>query len=177
MPLFRSWKTFVRNMAKKRAAWLSHRDMPQGCHSGINHHKSIRHTIVSPRDLGKYLFEIPVWKCFWIVVLEKTLESPLDCKEIKPVNPKGNQSRIFTGSSDAEADQYFGHLMRRTDSLEKTLMLGKTEGGRRRGRQDDMVGWHHWLDSYNSEQAPGVGDGQGSLACCSPWSLKESQLS
>ena len=73
--------------------------------------------------------------------------------------------------------QYFGHLMRRTDSLEKTLMLGKTEGGRRRGRQDDMVGWHHRLDSYNSGQAPGVGDGQGSLACCSPWSLKESQLS
>ena len=64
------------------------------------------------------------------MVLEKTLESPLDCKEIKPVNPKGNQSRIFTGSSDAEADQYFGHLMQRNDSFGKTLMLGKTEDRR-----------------------------------------------
>ena len=65
--------------------------------------------------------------------------------------------------------QYFGHLMGRTDSLEKTLMLGKTEGGRRRGREDEMIGWHHRLDGHESEQAPGVGDGQGSLVCCSPW--------
>ena len=72
--------------------------------------------------------------CFWTVVLEKTLESPLDCKEIKPVHPKGNQYWIFIGRTDAEAEApYFGHLMQRTDSLEKTLMLGKIEGGRRRG--------------------------------------------
>ena len=72
----------------------------------------------------------------------------------------------------------FGHLMWKTDSLEKTLMLGKIEGGRRRGQQEeDMVEWHHRLDSHKSEQAPGVGDGQRSLACYSPWSLKESQLS
>ena len=65
---------------------------------------------------------------------EKTLESHLDCKEIKPVNPKGNQLWIFTGRTDAELRlQYFGHLMRKADSLEKTLMLGKTEGRRRRG--------------------------------------------
>ena len=70
--------------------------------------------------------------CFWTVVLEKTLESTLDCKEIKPVNPKGNQSWIFIGRTDVEVD--FGHLMRRTDSFEKTLMPGKTEG-RRRGQQ------------------------------------------
>ena len=71
--------------------------------------------------------------CFWTVVLEKTLESPLDCKEIKLVHPKGNQSWIFIGRTDAEAEtpNTFGHLMRRTDSLEKTLMLGKIEGGRR----------------------------------------------
>ena len=69
--------------------------------------------------------------------------------------------------------QYFGHLMQRTDSFEKTLMLGKTEGGRRRGRQDEMVGWHHRLDRLEFEQALGVGDGQGSLACCSPWGCKE----
>jgi len=69
--------------------------------------------------------------------------------------------------------QYFGHLIRRTDSLEKTLMLGKIEG-RRRERQDEMVGGHHRLDGHEFEQAPGVGDGQGGLACCSPWGRKES---
>ena len=68
------------------------------------------------------------------VVLEKSLESPLDCKELKPVNPKGNQPWIFTGRTDAEAES-FGHLMQRANSLEKTLMLGKIEGRRRRGRQ------------------------------------------
>ena len=73
--------------------------------------------------------------CFWTVVLEKTLESPLDCKEIQPVHPKGNQSWIFTGRTDAEAEaSVFGHPMQRTDPLEKTLMLEKMEGGRR-GRQ------------------------------------------
>ena len=81
--------------------------------------------------------------CFWTVVLEKTLESPLDYKESKPVNPKGNQSWIFIGRTDAEAEtpKYYGHLMRRTDSFEKTLMLGKIEGWRRRGWQR-----MRWLD-------------------------------
>ena len=82
--------------------------------------------------------------CFSTVVLEKTLESPLDCKEIQLVNPKGNQSWIFTGRMDAEAEtQYFGHLMWRTDSLEKTLKLGKIEGGRRR----EWRGWAGWMAS------------------------------
>ena len=79
--------------------------------------------------------------CFRIVVLEKTLESPLGCKEIKPVNPKGKQPWIFNGRNDALKLQYFGHLMQRTDSLEKTLMMGKTEGRRRRGWQR-----MRWLD-------------------------------
>ena len=76
-------------------------------------------------------------------MLEKTLESPLDSKEIQPVHPKGNQSWIFIGRTDAEAEtpQYFGHLMQRTDSLEKTLMLGKIEGRKRRGWQRMK-----WLD-------------------------------
>ena len=66
--------------------------------------------------------------------------------------------------------QYFGHLMRRADSLEKTLMLGKIEGERREGMtEDEMVGWHHRLGGHEFEQAPGVGDGQEGLACCSPW--------
>ena len=77
------------------------------------------------------------------MVLEKTLETPLDCKEIQPVNSKGNQSLIFIGKTDAEAEILinFGHLMQRTDSLEKTLMLGKMEGRRRRGHERMK-----WLD-------------------------------
>ena len=71
--------------------------------------------------------------------------------------------------------QYFGHLMQRTDSLEKTLMLGKIEGKEEKGTtEDEMVGCHHRLDGHEFEQALGVGDGQGSLACCSPWDHKES---
>ena len=74
--------------------------------------------------------------------VEKTLKSPLNCKEIQPVHPKGDQSWVFIGRTDAEAETpILGHLMRRTDSLEKTLMLGKTEGGRRRGQQR-----MRWLD-------------------------------
>ena len=68
--------------------------------------------------------------------------------------------------------QYFGHLMWRSDSFEKTLRLGKIEGRRRRGRQRMMVGWHHWLNGHEFEQAPGVGDTQGSLMCYSPWGHK-----
>ena len=73
--------------------------------------------------------------------------------------------------------QYFGHLMQRADSFEKTLMLEKIEG-RRRGEEteDEMVGWHHQLNGHEFEQAPGVSDGQGSLVCCSPWGLKESDM-
>ena len=80
--------------------------------------------------------------CFWIVVLEKTLESPLDCKEIKPVSPKGNQYWIIIGRTDSEAEAtILGHLMWRTDSFEKILMPGKIEGRRRRGWQR-----MRWLD-------------------------------
>ena len=71
--------------------------------------------------------------------------------------------------------QYFGHLTRRADSLEKTLMVGKIEGRRRRGlAEDEMVGWNHWLSGHEFEQTPGDGEGQGSLVCCSPWGHKES---
>ena len=69
--------------------------------------------------------------------------------------------------------QYSGHLMQRTDLFEKTLMLGKIEGRRRRGWQRMIVGWHHWLNGHESEKAPGVGDGQGGLACCSLWGHKQ----
>ena len=81
--------------------------------------------------------------CFWPVVLEKTLEAPLDCKEIKPVNPKGNQSWILEGLMLKLKLRYFGHLMQRPDSLGKTLMLGKIEGT----REGDCRGWDGWMAS------------------------------
>jgi len=81
--------------------------------------------------------------CFWTVMLENTLESPLDCKDIQPVNPKGNQCWILEGLMLKQKLQYFGHLMGRTDSFEKTLMLEKIEGGRRRVDR----GWDGWMAS------------------------------
>ena len=109
---------------------------------------------------------------FWTVVLEKTLESPLDCKEIQLVHPKGNQFWMFIGRTDAKREiPILWPLMWRTDSFEKTLMLGKIEGGRR-GQQR-----MRWLDGITDGMymslSRGVGDGQGSLAHCSSWGLKE----
>ena len=114
--------------------------------------------------------------CFWTVVLEKTLESPLDCKEIKPVNPKGNRSWIFVGKTDAEAKT---SILWPSDA--KKWLIGKDpEAGKDWRREekgtteDEMVGWHRRLNGPEFEQALGVGDGQGSLACYSPWCRKDS---
>ena len=111
--------------------------------------------------------------CFWTVVLEKTLECSLDCKEIKPVNHKGNQSWIFIGMMLQLKLQYFGHLMQRTDSLEKALILGQIEGGGE-GEYREWDGWMaspiQWIWVWANS---GSGDGQGNLACCSVWGYKE----
>ena len=111
-------------------------------------------------------------------MLEKTLESPLDCKEIQPVHPKGDQSWCsLEGLMLKLKLQYFGHLMWKVDSLEKTRMLGGIGGRRGRGTtEDEMAGWHHWLDGRESEWTPGVGDGQGGLVCCDSWGGKESDM-
>ena len=104
---------------------------------------SSSHVYMWELDYNKESWAPKKW-CFWTVVLEKTLESPLDCKEIKPVHPKGNQSWIFIGWTDAETEvSISGHMMRRANSLEKILMLGKIEGRRRRGRQR-----MRWLDGF-----------------------------
>ena len=114
--------------------------------------------------------------CFWAVVLEKTLESLLDCKEIQPVYPKGNQSWIFIGRTDAEAET---PVLWPPDV--KNWLTGKDpdigKDWRREEKEtteDEMIGWHHQLYGHEFEQTPGVGDGQGGLACCSPWGHKES---
>ena len=114
--------------------------------------------------------------CFWTAVLEKTLESPLDSKEIKPVNPKGNQSWIFIGRTDAEAKTpiLWPHDARNW-LLGKDPDAGKDWRREEKGTtEDEMVGWHHRLDGHEFEWALGAGDGQGGLACCSLWSRKES---
>ena len=112
--------------------------------------------------------------CFCIVVLENNLDSPLDNKEIQPDNPKGNQSWTFIGRTDAEAET---PILWPPDV--KIWLIGKDPDAGKDWRQeqitdDEMVGCHHWLDGHEFEQAPRVGDGQGSLPCCSSWGLKES---
>ena len=113
--------------------------------------------------------------CFWTVVLEKTLESPLDCKEIQPVRPEGNQSWMFIGRTDVEAE---------TPTLwppdAKNWLIWKDPDAGKDWRQeekgtteDEMAGWHHRLDGHEFEWTLGVGDGQGDLACCDSLGRKE----
>ena len=110
--------------------------------------------------------------------LEKTLESPLDCKEIQPVHPKGNQSWIFIGRTDTEAET---SILWPPDV--KNWLIGKDPDAGKDWRQrekgtteDKMVGWHHQLNGHEFESTPGVGNGQGGLVCCSPWGCKESDM-
>ena len=114
--------------------------------------------------------------CFWTVVLEKTLESPLDCKEVQPGHPKPDQSWVFIGKTDVEAEtptlwppDAKGWL------IWKDPDSGKDWGQEEEGTtEDEMVGWHHWLNGHEFGWTLGVGDGQGGLVCCSSWGHKES---
>ena len=121
---------------------------------------------------------IPKNWCFWTVVLEKTLENPLDCKEIQPVHPKGEQSWVFIGRTDAEAETLIlwpPHA--------KSWLIGKdSDAGRDWGQEergtteDEMAGWHHRLNAHEFGWTPGFGDGQGGLVCCDSCGLKESDM-
>ena len=113
--------------------------------------------------------------CFWTVVL-KTLETPLDCKEIQPVHPKGDQSWVFIGRTDAEAE---APILWPPDA--KSWLIWKDPGagknwgqGEKGTTEDEMVGWHHRLNGHGFGWTPGVGDGQGGLVCCGSWGRKES---
>ena len=125
--------------------------------------------------------------CFWTLVLEKNLESPLrdscrllrDCEEIKPVHAKGNQPWIFIGRTDAEAESPI-----LWPPGAKNWLIGKDPDAGKDWKQeekgmteDETVGWHHGLNGHEFEQAPGVGDGQGSLVSCNPWGRKELDMS
>ena len=118
---------------------------------------------------------VPKNGCFWTVALEKCLENPLDSKGIQPVHPKGNQSWIFIGRTDAEAEAPIFWLPDAENWLiRKDPDDGKDWREEEKGTtEDEMVEWHQWLDGHEFEQAPGVGDGQGSLTCCRPWGHKE----
>ena len=114
--------------------------------------------------------------CFWTVVLEKTLESPLDCKEIQPVHPEGNQSWMFIATTDVEAE-----ILILWPPDVKNWLTGKDPDAGKDWRQeekgtteDEMVGWHHGLNGHELEWTPGVGDGQGGLVCCGSWGRKKS---
>ena len=119
---------------------------------------------------------VPKNWCFWTAVMEKTLESPLDCVEIQPVHSKGDQSWLFIGRIDAKAETpilWAAHA--------NSWLIGKDpDAGRDCGQEekgttkDEMAGWHHCLYGHESEWTPGVGDEQGGLACCNSWGLKES---
>ena len=117
------------------------------------------------------------WWCFWTVVLEKTLESPLDCKEIKPVNPKEiSPEHSSEGLMLKLKLQYFGDLMQRAD-IRKDPDAGKDWRQEQKGMtEDEIVGWQKWLDGHKFGQAWWVNGGQGSLACCSTWGRKESDM-
>ena len=114
--------------------------------------------------------------CLWTVVLEKTLENPLDCKEIQPIHSEGDQPWDFFGRNDAKAE-----TLTLCPPHAKSWLIGKdSDAGRDWGQEekgtpeDEMSGWHHWLDGHEFEWTPGVGDGQGGLACCDSWGRKES---
>jgi len=116
--------------------------------------------------------------CFWTVVLEKILKTPLDCKEIQPLYRRRNQSWIFTGRTDAKAETPIPW-----PPDVKNWLNGKYPDARKDWRQeekgtteDEMVGWHHWFDGHKFEQVLRVGNGQESLACCSPWGCRESDI-
>ena len=113
--------------------------------------------------------------CFWTVVLEKTLESSLDCKEIHPVHPKGDQSWVFIGRTDAEAET---PILRPPHA--KSWLIGKySDAGRdweqeeKGTTEDETAGWHHQLDAHELGWTPGVADRQGGLVCCGSWGHKE----
>ena len=169
---------------KTLAPWKKISDQPR------QHIKKQRHYFANkcPSSQSYGFSSSPIWAwelnhkvgwapknlCFWAVLLEKTLESPLDCKESEPVNPKGNQLWIFTGKSDAEAPILWPPGAR-SRLVWKDRDAGKDWGRDEKGMtEDEMVGWDHWLNGQEFEQTPGDSEGQERLVCCSLWDCKES---
>ena len=172
---------------KTLAPWEKSYDQPR------EHSKKHRHYFAdkgpSSKSYGFSSSHVCMWEldckeswmlknwCFWTVVLEKTLKSPLDCKEIQAVHPKGNESWIFIERTDAEAE---ATILWPPDA--KNWFIGRDPDAGKDWRQemgtteDEMVEWLHWLDGCAFQQALGVGDGQGSLVCYSPWGCEEQDM-
>ena len=154
-----------RQHIKKQRHYIANKGLPSQSYSFFSSHVWIW-------ELDhKESWELKNW-CFWTVVLEKTLEGPLDFKEIKIVNPKRNQSWIFIGRTDAEAPILWLPDVKNWFTG-KDSVTGKDWMQEKGTTEDEMVGWHHQLNGHEFNQVPGVGDGEGSLACCSPWDHKE----
>jgi len=160
-----------RQLIKKKRHYFDDKGLSNQSHAFSSSH-------VSMWELDYKESWAPKNRCFWTVVLEKTLEIPLDSKEIKLVNPKENQSWILIGRTDAEANTL---LLWLPDVV--NWLLGKEPDAGKDWKQekmgmtkDEMIGWHPWLNGLEFECALGVGDGQGSLVCCWPWGGKESDM-
>ena len=157
---------------KTLAPWKKSCDKPRESTNKQRHYFANK----SPSHLWKWELDHQVaWEpknwCFWTVVLEKTLESPLDCKEIQPVHPKGDRSWVFSGRTDAEAETpilWSPHMKNRLTRKDPDAWKDRRQE-EKEITEVEMVGWHHEF-----EQAPGDGEGQGSLVCCSPWGHKKS---
>ena len=166
-----SWKESYyqpRQYIKKQRHYFADRG-PSGQSYGF----SISHVWMQELDYNES-WALKNW-CFWTVVLDKTLKGPLDCKEIKSANLKGNQSWIFIGRTDVEAE---APILWPPDA--KNWLLGKDpdagkdwEQEKKGMTENEMVGWHHQFDGHKFEQAPGAGYGQESLVCFNPWGHKE----
>ena len=163
------------------APWKKSYDKPKQCTKKQRHHFANKGP--SSQSYGFSSSHVWMWEldhkedwtpnnwCFWIVVLDKTLESPLESREMQPVHPKGGQSWVFIGRTDAEAET---PILWPPDV--KNWLIGKdADAGKDWGQEeeeateDEMVGWHHWFSRHEFEQTPGDSEGQGSLGCCSSW--------
>ena len=179
--LYSPWKSLGQNPGVGSLSLLQGIFPTQGSNPGLLHSRQILYQLSHKESQRMWELDrkessvLKNW-CFWTVVLEKILENSLDCKESQPVHPKGNQSWIFIEWIDAEAE---APIFWPPDV--KSWLIGKDHDAGKDWRQeekgateDEIVGWHHQLNGFEFEQAPGIGEGQGSLACCSPWGHKMS---
>ena len=121
---------------------------------------------------------VPKNWCFWTVLLKNTLESSLDCNEIQPIHPKGDQSWVFIGGTDVWSwnSNTLATWWEELTHLKRSWCWERLRAGGEGDTEDEMVGWHHWLNGYGFGWTPGVGDGQGGLVCCNSWGHKESDM-
>ena len=173
---------------KKLAPWKESYDKSRQCIKKQRHHFADKDPYSQSYGLSSghvWMWELDYkesWElknqCFWTVMSEKTLESPLDCKEIQPAHPKEDQSWVSIGRTDVEAET---PILWPPDA--KSWLIWKDPDAGKDWRQekkgtteDEMVGWHHLFNGHEFEQTLGVGDGQGGLVCCSTWGLKETDM-